>query len=67
MVKTFTQSLHLKDLALKKGIDIGVAVNNGYLNDKNYRKIITREFNIVTPEYELLFWPILLTANESFP
>jgi endo-1,4-beta-xylanase len=45
----------LKNLAARKGIDIGVAVNNRYLNDKNYRKIITREFNIVTPEYELLF------------
>jgi len=45
----------LKNLASKKGIDIGVAVNNRYLNDKNYTKIITKEFNILTPEYELLF------------
>jgi endo-1,4-beta-xylanase len=45
----------LKNLALKKGISIGVAVNNRYLNDKNYTGIVKREFNILTPEYELLF------------
>lgn len=50
--------LYLKNLALKKGIDIGVAVNNGYLNDKNYRKIIINEFNVITTEYELNFLPV---------
>jgi len=58
------KNLCLKNLVLKKGIDIGVAVNNRYLNDKNYRKIITREFNIVTPEYELLFRPIHPVKNK---
>lgn len=45
----------LKNLAERKGINIGCCVNNRYLNDKNYTETIKREFNIATPEYELLF------------
>lgn len=64
MVQTYVNTLCLKDLASKKGIDIGVAINNKYLNDKNYRKIVTREFNVVTPEYELIFWPVHPAKNK---
>lgn len=45
----------LKNLAARKGIDIGCCVNNRYLNDKNYTRIIKREFNIVIPESEMIF------------
>lgn len=45
----------LKNLAARKGIDIGCCVNNRYLNNKNYTRIIKREFNRAMPEYELLF------------
>lgn len=58
MVKVSVNPPYLKNLASKKGIDIGVAVNNKHLNDKNYKKLIKREFNILTPEYEMKFWPI---------
>ncbi|KAJ3030235.1 hypothetical protein HDV00_009003 [Rhizophlyctis rosea] len=40
----------LKTLAAKKGIYVGVAVGNGYLNDANYTAIMQREFNMFTPE-----------------
>jgi endo-1,4-beta-xylanase len=47
-----------KNLALKKGINIGCCINNKYLNEKNYTETIKREFNMVTPEYEMKFLPV---------
>lgn len=50
---TLKEEGKLKDLLLKKGILFGGAVQSSYLkNDPLYRKIVSEEFSMITPEYE---------------
>ncbi|MEW6497014.1 MAG: endo-1,4-beta-xylanase [Cyanobacteriota bacterium] len=49
----------LRDLAQKRGIDFGTAVWVEPLSqDSTYRKVLAREFNMVTPENEMKFGPL---------
>lgn len=44
----------LRDLAKRRGIVIGTAVSPAALSrDLEYRKILSREFNSITPEYQM--------------
>jgi endo-1,4-beta-xylanase len=57
-------NLNLKNLAVKKGMHIGTAVNDRYLNDRRYRKSIINEFNAVTLENEMIFRKIHPLKNK---
>ncbi len=49
----------LKDLASKHNLLIGTAVAVNHLdNDQKYRDIISREFNIITPENDMKMWAL---------
>nr|QZX57720.1 endo-1,4-beta-xylanase [Paenibacillus sp. R14] len=43
----------LRDAAVAKGKHIGVATQSWYLTDKNYAKIISNEYDMLTPEYQM--------------
>ena len=46
----------LKDAAAKRGIRFGAAVQSGYIaNEPAFATTLTREFNMVEPEYEMLW------------
>jgi endo-1,4-beta-xylanase len=50
----------LRDLAEKRGIYIGAAVQAGLLQEKQYADTLSSEFNLLTAEYEMkmcMIWP----------
>lgn len=52
-------NMSLRSLAQKRGITIGTAVQTKSLqNDPTYRKVLAREFNILTPENAMKFKPL---------
>ena len=49
----------LRSLAQKQGIGLGTAVlMEPFRNDSTYRTVLAREFNILTPEYDMKFQPL---------
>lgn len=55
-VEEASSSEPLRVLAQKRGISIGSAVSSAPLqNDANYRSVLAREFNILTPENAMKF------------
>jgi endo-1,4-beta-xylanase len=45
----------LRMAAEKRGFYIGTAMSMGYLDDRRYRDLLIRQFNLVTPETEMNF------------
>src|SRR4051794_18063157 len=48
----------LRDLAVKRGVKIGAAVNPAHLADTEYAETLAREFNQAEPENAMKFGPI---------
>ncbi|MCL5747020.1 MAG: endo-1,4-beta-xylanase [Patescibacteria group bacterium] len=49
--KDLIMNTPLKDLAIKKGIYIGAAINvEKLVSDEKYKRLVKKEFNMVTPE-----------------
>ncbi|OGO61197.1 MAG: hypothetical protein A2032_04720 [Chloroflexi bacterium RBG_19FT_COMBO_49_13] len=56
--KTTCDSLSLRRLAERQGLAIGSAVSGWQLSDPNYSSLLTREFNLITPENAMKFGPL---------
>src|SRR3989344_8473640 len=53
------KSITLRSLAENKGLYIGAAVDIELLRiDKEYRELLAREFNMVTPENAMKWWAL---------
>jgi endo-1,4-beta-xylanase len=61
-----TEQENLRELADKKGIFIGAAVNVSHLEkDNGYKEVLQREFNMVAPE-NAMKWSMLRPTKDSF-
>src|ERR1019366_8018636 len=56
----------LKDAAAKRGIRFGAAVQSGYIaNEPAFATTLAREFDMVEPEYEML-WSAIEPTQGSY-
>src|ERR1039457_582001 len=56
----------LKDAAAKRGIRFGAAVQSGYIaNEPAFATTLLREFNMVEPEWEML-WSAIHTSRNTY-
>ncbi|MBW4648267.1 MAG: endo-1,4-beta-xylanase [Kastovskya adunca ATA6-11-RM4] len=59
MCSTQATNLNLRSLAQKQGLNIGAAVLTGVLQkEPTYRRVLAREFNMLTPENHMKFKPL---------
>jgi endo-1,4-beta-xylanase len=55
----------LRDLATARGLELGVAFDFKFANNERYRRLVTSEFNSITPE-NVLKWEYMRGAQASY-
>ena len=61
-----TETESLRELADKKGVFIGAAVNVSHLEkDSEYKEVLQREFNMVAPE-NAMKWSMIRPDKDTF-